>query len=143
MISDRLLQRIEPEPNTGCWLWAGTLGDDGYGRLAVSWKKKARAHRAVWEEAVGPIPDGLQLDHLCRVRSCVNPDHLEVVTSRENTMRGNHPSAVAVRTGKCKRGHERVRPHTYVDTRGSLRCRTCQNMLARERWARRRTVEGA
>jgi hypothetical protein len=72
---------------TPCWIWQLGLSEDGYGELTEGGINKA-AHRAYYERHIGPIPDGLILDHLCRVRCCVNPDHLEPVTSRENTRRG-------------------------------------------------------
>ena len=75
----------------GCWIWNGRLSDDGYGVLDLSWRgggpKSCYAHRAAYELLVGPIPDGLELDHLCFVRSCVNPAHLEAVTHVENLRR--------------------------------------------------------
>lgn len=73
---------ISPEPNTGCWLWLGTLSDNGYGIYA-----HRRAHRIAFEQMKGGIPPGLDLDHLCRVRCCVNPEHLEPVTRKENCRR--------------------------------------------------------
>ncbi len=74
--------KIMPEPNSGCWFWLGALSR-GYGSL-----KNARAHRVAYEMTIGPIPEGLVIDHLCRVTSCVNPDHLEAVTQAENVRRG-------------------------------------------------------
>lgn len=139
MLSERLFSKLEAEPNTGCWLWIGRLQKDGYGEVDMGAKRIAKAHRAVWEELVGPIPGGLQVDHLCRVRSCVNPDHLELVTSWENTMRGNHPRSIVIRTGRCQRGHERSPENLYVYKNGSTsHCRPCANLTARERWAKKR-----
>jgi hypothetical protein len=84
-------QRIEfhmtPEPNTGCWLWTGTVMPAGYGTMKVGGQQRL-AHRVAYEAFIGPVPDGLVLDHLCRVRSCVNPWHLQPVTNRENILRG-------------------------------------------------------
>lgn len=73
---------------TGCWIWLGELNRNGYGRVCVKGKRPV-AHRHVYETLVGPIPEGLLLDHLCRVRCCVNPSHLEPVTPKENTLRGD------------------------------------------------------
>lgn len=74
--------------SNGCWIWQHAIGDDGYGRI---WNGRimARAHRVYYERLVGPVPLGLELDHLCRVRSCVNPNHLEPVTHGENVRRGH------------------------------------------------------
>src|SRR6516164_7314046 len=76
-----------PEPNSGCWLWFGVQTKDGYGRWGGGANRKL-AHRISYERAKGPVPIGMQIDHLCRVRCCVNPDHLEVVTPLENNARG-------------------------------------------------------
>ena len=87
-LRDRIQACSEPEPNTGCWLWTAAL-KNGYGRITMmNPKRKTAAHRVSYEAFVGPIPEGLTLDHLCRVRCCVNPAHLEPVTMRENIMRG-------------------------------------------------------
>lgn len=95
----------EHRPDLGpCWLWAAGLNRDGYGRFGVSGTKLG-AHRVAYELLRGPIPDGLELDHLCRAPCCVNPDHLEPVTHRENCRRGFSPSAKAVRTGLCEDAH--------------------------------------
>jgi len=90
----------------GCWHWVGALQPNGYGRVKVG-GRALMAHRAVYEAVCGPIPDGLQLDHLCRNRGCVNPAHLEPVTQLENTLRGNSAGAICRRTGRCLKGHEK------------------------------------
>jgi hypothetical protein len=84
-IEDRLASKYVVE-DSGCWRWTGSVGSSGYGHIVVNRHGKC-AHRAVYEVAVGPIPDGLELDHLCVNRSCVNPDHLEPVTRSENLRR--------------------------------------------------------
>jgi hypothetical protein len=78
-----------PEPNTGCWLWLGSDSGNGYGKVSID-GKDMMVHRVVYELLVGPIPDGLVLDHIprCRCRRCCNPDHLEPVTIQVNTHRG-------------------------------------------------------
>lgn len=78
-----------PEPNSGCWLWFGATTERGYG-VVVANGRSIRAHRISYETAKGQIPEGLVLDHLCRVHCCVNPDHLEAVTQLENVRRGLH-----------------------------------------------------
>ena len=85
-IEIRLMEGIELSGD-GCWLWTKSIDYGGYGRIGQR-GVNARAHRVSYEHFVGPIPDGLSLDHLCRNRRCVNPDHLEPVTGSENTRRG-------------------------------------------------------
>lgn len=98
----RTAQPIQIDPSTGCWLWQWCISSDGYGRIKRD-GKVIGAHRHYYAERYGPIPEDRELDHLCRVRNCVNPDHLEVVTDAENTHRGARakltPQAVrAIRT---------------------------------------------
>lgn len=116
----------------GCWLWLGSVGHNGYGKTKVANKHYA-AHRLVYETNVGPIPDGLELDHLCRVRLCVNPEHLEPVTRRENLARSNASAAVSMRFDTCVRGHDLTPENTYVrPSRPTSRaCRTCRRAFAK------------
>ena len=126
---DRVLARIVIDDN-GCWIWQGATRSPGYGHVGVKgpdlkWRMVG-THRITYEYFIGPIPDGHQLDHLCRVRLCANPYHLEAVTSRENTLRS--PVAIgglnAAKT-HCKRGHEFTAENTY--RRGTAReCRICR-----------------
>lgn len=125
----RVQKYIEPEPNTGCWLWTGSLFGSGYA-LTRFGGGKIRVHRLAYEQAVGPIPVGLVIDHLCRVRACVNPAHMEPVTVRENTMRGNSPTVLLSRSGRCKQGH--------VQT-GAWRCRICRVRSNASCYLRRRS----
>jgi hypothetical protein len=120
-----------PVPWTGCWLWLGKLDKDGYGTLGVNYAMK-KAHRASYEFARGPIPPGLHIDHLCRVRCCVNPDHLEPVTCRENLMRGKGLAAINHAKTHCVHGHEFTPDNTYFhrSRRGRI-CKTC--IYARKR----------
>ncbi|HEV8574747.1 MAG TPA: HNH endonuclease signature motif containing protein [Dehalococcoidia bacterium] len=115
-----------PEPNSGCWLFIG--GDNtynGYGRLRIN-GKRYRAHRLSYELHVGPIPDGLVPDHTCRVRICINPAHIEIVTSVVNVMRGEGPAALNARKTKCVRGH------ALPPTTGAPReCRECRKSYVR------------
>ena len=102
---DRFLAKVEPEPNSGCWLWSGSVTKNGYGRFGISRRDVRWAHRVAYEHWHGPIPDGLQIDHLCRVRSCVNPEHLEAVTCRTNLLRGIGFTGRQARQTHCLRGH--------------------------------------
>lgn len=109
-----------------CWLWTGSHGLYGVFRIGGRDGHNIGAHRYAYELLVGPIPGGMQLDHLCRVKLCVNPDHLEVVTPRENTLRGGTiPAANAAKT-HCLRGHPFDEPNTYWH-RGRRYCRACRN----------------
>jgi hypothetical protein len=83
----RIVKRITVDDRTGCWLWDGYISTTGYGSIKFQ-GRIGSVHRLSYESFVGPIPEGLQIDHLCRVRACCNPEHLEPVTSRENTIRG-------------------------------------------------------
>lgn len=98
-----------------CWLWTGTLDAQGYGKCDHAGSRGRMAHRVGYELLRGAIPDGLVLDHLCRFRQCVNPWHLEIVTQRENVLRGESPSArYAVKVGCGKPGH----PDSFDVVRG-------------------------
>lgn len=97
--------RQTSETAGACWLWDGEMKGNGYGRVSVKGKNRL-AHRAVYEHLRGPIPDGLVLDHLCRNRACVNPDHLEPVTNAINIMRGVGVGAVNAAKTHCVHGHE-------------------------------------
>lgn len=108
-----------------CWLWTAAIANTGYGVTTYE-RKYALAHRVSYILSRGPIPEGLQLDHLCRVRACVNPAHLEPVTIRENLMRGHTLAAENAAKTHCKRGHEFNEANTYVQSDGKNRgCRAC------------------
>lgn len=110
----------------GCWLWTGSQSDNGYGSFTDDGRRTVSAHRFSFEMHVGPIPDDLVIDHLCRVHHCVNPDHLEAVTIRVNTLRGIGPTAINARKMHCVNGHEFTPENTYIAPgRGSRHCRTC------------------
>jgi len=108
-----------------CWLWTATI-TDGYGRIQIN-KKKMYAHRLAYELLIGIIPNGLELDHLCRVRNCVNPNHLEPVTHKENLQRGIHSNGQINKTC-CKHGHEYTNKNTYKYPDGRRDCRICQKI---------------
>lgn len=133
-IAQGIAVRSAPEPNTGCWLWLGSLDKDGYGRL--SWKNHAcGAHRYSWMAFRGPIPEGMQIDHMCRVRSCVNPDHLRVVTPRQNVLENSlsHQARNAAKPHCPKCGGVWTTTH-----RGQIRriCRFCRRDASRRYEAR-------
>ena len=123
----RILDNSIPEPNSGCWFWLGTLTAAGYGVIGVNYKK-FYAHRLSYEAFKGNIPEGLEIDHLCRVRCCVNPDHLEAVTHRVNNQRGDTGKATGARNKAkthCPRGHPYSGLNLYVSSKGARHCRTC------------------
>ena len=118
-----------------CWLWTGGTHAGGYGRIMHE-GRLVRAHRFAYEHFRDPIPDGLQLDHLCRVRHCVNPKHLEVVSAKDNLRRGYGVAGTHRRQTHCKRGHEFTPENTYREPSrpGSRSCRKCQRQRAISRW---------
>lgn len=129
----------------GCWLWTAYTSKDGYGKYWIDGTNK-NAHRALWETAVGPIDEGMHVDHLCRVRHCVNPAHLEVVTPKENTIRGNSVKASKARIGPkhqrwathCNKGHEMTEDNVYTSPNHGRYCRECGRKSSREYQARKR-----
>jgi len=123
-----LESKYMPEPNSGCWLWLGSLTTEGYGR----WSRKClMAHRISYELVHGPIPKDLEVDHLCRVHACVNPNHMEIVTRKENILRGTAPSARFAKATHCKHGHEFNLKNTYWRKHGGRACRRCQCLATR------------
>lgn len=123
---------VEKQPD-GCWLWLGRATPNGYGYLPSD-RASTYAHRYSWLAIHGlEIPDGLQLDHLCRVKLCVNPAHMEPVTHRENTLRSDNPCAQNARKTHCLRGHEFTPENTWLDKYGHRHCRECQRIRARRR----------
>lgn len=133
---------------SGCWLWTGGKTRGGYGTFNPTRDKAQVAHRYWYEVAIGPVPRELDLDHLCRVRHCVNPDHLEPVTRSENIRRGilhgpaDGGAAASRQRAKthCPRGHEYTLENTYSPpSRPTARyCRQCHLEHTRERRARHR-----
>jgi len=122
----------------GCWVWNLTLDEDGYGRFRLG-TKRWYAHILSHEMEVGPIPEGWHVDHRCRNRACVRPDHLEAVTAHVNTMRGIGPTARNARKTHCNRGHEYTEANTIW--KGDRRnCRACR---AEDRALEKREVKVA
>lgn len=124
---DRIWNRVRKTKS--CWLWVGEVSWNGYGRLQIN-KRRISAHRYFYELLAGVVPEGMELDHLCRVKNCVNPNHLEVVTHSENVRRAwkvridNSPS--------CPNGHEYNEKNLYVayDKKNGKKWRMCRKCRA-------------
>ena len=124
---DDIWERIERRvtKTDACWLWTGKTNRDGYGMYA--WRPDTYlVHRVAYQALVGDIPDGKELDHLCRVRNCCNPQHLEPVTHEENVKRGDSPWAKKARQTHCKRGHEFTPDNIFRKSNGTRECLTCK-----------------
>lgn len=114
-----------------CWVWTAHTDEKGYGTFSV-YPKMLKAHRYAYETLVGSVPEDRVLDHLCRNPACVNPDHLEVVTNRENILRGVSIVAVCAKVTHCPQGH----PYDSLNTRlyqGRRYCKACQRKRDRSR----------
>ena len=120
--------KIERIAFSGCWIWTGGLTTPGYGIYYAypGTKNMIFAHRAFYMYYVGEIPKGLCLDHLCRVRCCVNPAHLEAVTVKENTLRGIGWAPQNARKTHCKKGHEYNESNTHYRLTGGRECKQCK-----------------
>ena len=131
-LPQRFQDKIQPEPNSGCWLWEGALTSHGYGSVWLNGCVHG-AHRAVYEFYKGPIPADKELDHLCRIRSCCNPDHLEPVIHMVNSQRGDVGLYKKIQT-HCKRGHEFTPENTRAEISNRSvvrRCRACARIIHR------------
>lgn len=117
-------QRLDTADTDACWPWKGGLDRGGYGRFQTG-RKFFAAHRVAFGLSKGPIEPGLVLDHLCHNRACCNPAHLEQVTSRENTMRGQATCSEPMRSGRCQRGHALTESNIYRYSSGNRACKTC------------------
>jgi hypothetical protein len=125
----RIQQKILLSP-AGCWLWTAAKKPTGYGVYSTrspGHKKTWNAHRYVYEYLIGPIPEGLSLDHLCRVRHCVNPQHLEPVSIRTNLLRGQGTTGAKSRQTHCIHGHIFDAANTSIRPNGTRTCKRCRN----------------
>ena len=130
-IEKRFWAKVQVGQTSECWLWSGPCTPQGYGRYWAG-KNKVYPHRLAYELLVGPIPEGLTIDHLCRNPRCVNPAHLEPVTPRENTLRGYGLAALHAAKTHCLRGHPFDEENTRV-YRGGRHCRKCCALRQRAR----------
>lgn len=139
---ERFMAKIE-KVESGCWIWKAFIDRDGYGLFSKSHRQSVMAHRFSHEAHTGPIPDGFQIDHLCRVRACVNLAHLEAVTPHENWLRGFNQPAINARKTHCKNGHafdETNTRHSRRNGNPSRSCAACRRPYERE-WMRRHRAE--
>ena len=125
---DRFWSKVDKTET--CWLWALPV-TGRYARFKLSGSDR-QAHRVAYEWANGPVPDGLEIDHLCRVRHCVRPSHLEAVTHTENLRRGNGWSGRNVRKTHCPQEHPYSPGNTYTLKHGGRRCKTCAKLATRK-----------
>lgn len=132
---DRFWKKVAKGPR--CWTWTASKDEDGYGMFKAG--RTLRAHRWAYEHAVGLIPNGMVLDHLCRNASCVNPSHLEPVTNEENLLRGWGRRIKNGMTDECINGHKFTPENTYATPKGALVCRAC-SATSRRKYEQKRMV---
>lgn len=125
LLPARMASKVTIDTN-GCWIWAGAVQSRGYACLGVGGRVQL-GHRVAYESLIGPIAPGMTIDHLCRVKRCLNPGHMEVVSRGDNTLR------YYASRDSCKRGHRYTEANTYVTSRGTRECRTCRAEQVRKR----------
>jgi hypothetical protein len=130
MLLERFWSKVEK--TNYCWNWKGRLNGGGYGQF---WYKRKRvlSHRIAYEFIKGKISEKMTIDHLCRNRSCVNPNHMEVVTNKENILRGISPCAINSKKTHCKRGHKFSGDNLRINTNNSRSCRECDRLYSKAR----------
>lgn len=137
-VEDRFWSSVDKSGE--CWLYVGsTVDPDGYARFYAHGRRHM-AHRFAYELVVAPIPEGLQVDHLCKVRNCVNPAHLEPVTPKENNLRSESPAAKNAAKTRCVNGHVFTPENTYVHRGQARTCRTCNAKHVRRRYWRKKAA---
>lgn len=127
---DTVLLYADRRNHLPCWQWWGAVGASGYGKVTVEYRSHS-SHKYVYEQLVGKVPDGLQLDHLCHNKLCCNPDHLEPVTCKVNMERR------AANITHCRKGHALVGDNLYVCPKGKRECKTCRREASKRFYHRR------
>jgi hypothetical protein len=145
VLADSFWKRVDVCSKDECWPWLAST-NQGYGRFFYPSKKSMRAHVFAYKLLVGPIPDGLRLDHLCRNRLCVNPNHLEPVTHKENVLRGVGITAKNAQKTHCERGHPLSGTNLLLREQGAYggihrQCRTCISLHEKQRRIARKNNE--
>lgn len=130
-VAERFWAKVDKSGD--CWFWTGSTNGRGYGAFKLN-GRPIRVHRWAYQQIIGPIPEGMQLDHLCRNRLCVNPAHMEPVTNRENSLRGVGPTAVNAKRTHCVNGHPLSGENLRLAPNGRWRvCRRCEKEKERRR----------
>ena len=124
-----------PMTRDGCIPWIGYVTPDGYGRFRIDGEKRG-AHRVAYQLFVGPIPTGMEVDHLCFCRHCVNPEHLRILTPRDNKSRHNRRNAGTT----CRKGHAMTSENTIFRKDGTRKCRECDK-IRQKAWIRKKRLD--